>query len=76
MANSFGLPNKSGGFMITALEESQIVKRDTKSILKKLLKVFVQTWQEICWQNFQRHQIDTKLILYLINRENLQYQKF
>ena len=48
MANSFGLPNKSGGFMITALEESQIVKRDTKSILKKLLKVFVQTWQEIC----------------------------
>ena len=31
---SLGLPNKSGGCIITALEENQIVKHHTKLILK------------------------------------------
>ena len=30
---SLGLPNKSGGCMMSALEENQIVKYDTKYIL-------------------------------------------
>ena len=31
---SLGLPNKSGGCIVGALAENQIVKHDTKSILK------------------------------------------
>ena len=31
---SLGLPNKSGGCIVNALTENQIVKHDTKSILK------------------------------------------
>ena len=31
---SLGLPNKSGGYIVGALAENQIVKHDTKSILK------------------------------------------
>ena len=31
---SLGLPNKSGGCIVGALAENEIVKHDTKSILK------------------------------------------
>ena len=31
---SLGLPNKSGGYIVGALEDNQIVKHDTTSILK------------------------------------------
>ena len=33
---SLGLPNKSGGCIVGALAENQIVKHDTNSILKNL----------------------------------------
>ena len=33
---SLGLPNKSGGCIVGALAENQIVKHDTKSVLKAL----------------------------------------
>ena len=36
---SLGLPNKSGGCIVGALAENQIVKHDTKSILKTLAKL-------------------------------------
>ena len=37
--NSLGLPNKSGGCVVGALAENQIVEHDTKSILKTF-KIF------------------------------------
>ena len=43
---SFVLPNKSDGCIAEALLENQIVKHDTKSVLKTF-KVFIQTWQGI-----------------------------
>ena len=41
----------------------------------KLLKVFIQTWQGIYWQNFQRRQIDIQLNLSLIITKNFYYLK-
>ena len=43
---SFVLPNKSDGCIAETLVENQIVKHDTKSVLKTF-KVFIQTWQGI-----------------------------
>ena len=43
---SLGLPNKSGGCIVGALAENQMVKHDTKSILKTF-NFFFQTWQGI-----------------------------
>ena len=40
---SLGLPNKSGGCLVGALAENQIVKHDNKPILKTF-KIFIQTW--------------------------------
>ena len=40
---SLGLPNKSGGCIVGALAENQIVKHDSKPILKTF-KIFIQTW--------------------------------
>ena len=71
---SLGLPNKSGGCIVGALAENQVVKHDTKSILKTF-KVFIQTWQRIYWQNFQSCQINTQLNLSLIITKNFHYQK-
>ena len=56
---SLGLPNKCGGCIAGAPAENQIMKHDTKSILKTF------TWQGIYWQNFQSRQIDIQLNLSL-----------
>ena len=71
---SLGLPNKSSGCIVGPLAENQIVKHDTKSILKTF-KVFIQTWQRIYWQNFQSCQINIQLNLSLIIIKNFHYQK-
>ena len=65
---SLGLPNKSGGCIVGALVENQIVKHDTKSI-------FIQTWQGIYWQHFRSRQIAIQLNLSLIITKNFHYQK-
>ena len=39
------------------------------------MKVFIQTWQGIYWQNFRSRQIDIQLILSLIIRKNFHYLK-
>ena len=41
-------------------------KFQTLSQFQKLLKVFIQTWQRIYWQNLRSRQIDTQLNLSLI----------
>ena len=64
-----GLLNKSGVFA-----ENQIVKHDTKSILK-LLKAFIKIWQGIYCQNLRSCQIDIQLILPLITTKNFHYLK-
>ena len=71
---SLGLFNKSGGCIVGALAENQIVKHDTKSILKTS-KSFIQTWQRLYCQNFQSRQIDTQLNLSLIITKNFRHQK-
>ena len=73
--NSLGLPNRSGGCVVGALAENQIVEHDTKSILKTFLKFFIPTWQGLYWQNFQRCQIDVQLNLFLIITKNFHYLK-
>ena len=71
---SLGLFNKSGGCIVGALAGNQIVKHDTKSILKTS-KSFIQTWQRLYCQNFQSRQIDTQLNLSLIITKNFRHQK-
>ena len=46
--------------------------RYTQSFLE-LLKVFIQSWQGIYWQNFQCHQINIQSLLCLITTKNLLY---
>ena len=57
-----------------ALAENQRVNHHAKSI-SKLPKVFIQNWQGIYWQNFQRRLIDIQLNLFLIITKNLRYLK-
>ena len=68
---SLGLRNKSGGCIVGAFAENQIVKHDTKSILK----AFIQILQGIYCQNLQSCQIDIQLILSLITVKNFHYLK-
>ena len=44
---SVGLASKSGGCIFGALAEIQVVKYDTKSILKTC-KISIQTWKGLC----------------------------
>ena len=60
---SLGLRDKSGKCIVGTLAENEILKHDTKSILK----TFSQTYQEIYGQNFRSRQI------YII--KNLKYLK-
>ena len=55
-----GLPNTSGGCIVVTFVENQIVKHDTQSIFLKN-KNFIQTLQEMYWQDFWSGQIDIKL---------------
>ena len=71
---SLGLPNKSGGCVVGALAENQMVKYDTKSVLKTV-KNFYLNLAGNYWQNFQRRQIDIQLIFFLINTKNFHYLK-
>ena len=71
---SLGLPNKSGGCVVGALAENQMVKYDTKSVLKTV-KNFYLNLAGNYWQNFQRRQIDIQLIFFLINTKNFNYLK-
>ena len=71
---SLGLPNKSGGCIVGALAENQIVKHDTKSILKTF-KSFYSNLAGDLLAKLPSCQIDIQLNLSLTITKNFHYQK-
>ena len=71
---SLGLPNKSGGCIVGALAENQIVKHDTKSILKTF-KSFYSNLAGDLLAKLPSRQIDIQLNLSLTITKNFHYQK-
>ena len=61
---SLGLPNKSGGCIVGALAENQIVNHDTKPILKTFKSFYSSLAGNLLAS--QSCQIDIQLNLYLI----------
>ena len=55
-----------------ALAENQIVKHDTKSILRTFKSFYLNLARELL-TNFRSHQIDMQLNLYLIITKNFHY---
>ena len=69
---SLGLPSKSGRCIVGALTENQIVKHDTKSILKTFKSFYSNLAGNLL---VKLRQIDTQLNLSLIITKNFHYLK-
>ena len=71
---SLGLPNKSGECIVGAYAENQIVKHDTKSILKTFKRFYSNLAGNLLAKR-PRGQIDMQLNLFLIITINFHYLK-
>ena len=71
---SLGLPDKSGGYIVGALAENQIVKHDTKSYLKTF-KSFFSNLAGNLFAKLKSPKIDIQLNLSLIITKNFHYLK-
>ena len=61
---SLGISNKSGGCIISALAENQIVKQNTKTILKTFKKYLFKPGRNFVDKNF----IYLKTLLFIVDR--------